>query len=78
MQVPPSTGVRHLEENWLFAGSDKGGRTAATLFTLIASAALHELDPYRWLRDALSRIADTPISQLDELLPDRWAGSSTD
>jgi len=62
-------------KNWLFAGSDKGGRTAATLFTLIASAALHDLDPYRWLRDVLSRIADTPISQLDELLPDRWAVS---
>jgi transposase len=62
-------------KNWLFAGSDKGGRTAATLFTLIASASLHELDPYLWLRDALSRIADTPINQLDELLPDRWAAS---
>jgi len=62
-------------KNWLFAGSDKGGRTAATLFTLIASAALHDLDPYRWLRDALARIADTPISQLDELLPDRWKAS---
>jgi len=58
-------------KNWLFAGSDKGGRTAATLFSLIASAALHDLDPYRWLRDTLDRIADTPMSQLDELLPDR-------
>ncbi len=62
-------------KNWLFAGSDKGGRTAATLFSLIASAALHDLDPYRWLRDALARIADTRVNQLDELLPDRWVDS---
>lgn len=59
-------------KNWLFAGSDNGGHTAATLFGLIASAALHELDPYLWLRDTLSRIADTPVTRLDELLPDRW------
>jgi len=59
-------------KNWLFAGSDQGGHTAATLFSLIASAALHELDPYRWLRDVLTRIADTPLSRLDDLLPDRW------
>jgi transposase len=59
-------------KNWLFAGSEKGGHTAATLFSLIASAALHELDPYLWLRDALARIADIPLSRLDHLLPDRW------
>lgn len=59
-------------KNWLFAGSDKGGHTAATLFSLIASAALHGLDPYLWLRDCLVRIPDIQVSHLDELLPDRW------
>jgi hypothetical protein len=64
-------------KNWLFAGSDNGGDTAATLFSLIASCALHDVDPYAWLRDALARIADTPINQLEELLPDRWAANRT-
>jgi transposase len=64
-------------KNWLFAGSDKGGHTAATLFSLIASCSLHDVDPYLWLRDALRRIADTPTNQLGDLLPDRWAAAHT-
>jgi hypothetical protein len=64
-------------KNWLFAGSDKGGHTAATLFSLIASCSLHDIDPYLWLRDVLRRIADTPIIQLGDLLPDLWATAHT-
>ncbi len=32
----------------------------------------HKLDPFRYLRDVLTRIAATPLSQLPQLLPDRW------
>ena len=59
-------------KNWLFAGSDKGGRTAATLFSLIATCQRHKVEPLSYLRDVLTRIAATPISQLDQFLPDRW------
>jgi transposase len=59
-------------KNWMFAGSDNGGNTAAVLFTLTASARRHELDPWRYLRDVLARMPATPISQLEEFLPDRW------
>jgi len=59
-------------KNWLFSGSDKGGRTAATLFSLIATCQRHEVEPLSYLCDVLTRIAATPISQLDQLLPDRW------
>jgi len=59
-------------KNWLFAGSDNGGRTAATLFSLIATCQRHAVEPFAYLRDVLTRIADTPISQLDKFLPDRW------
>jgi hypothetical protein len=31
------------------------------------------VDPFAWFRDVLSRIADYPITKLDELLPHRWA-----
>jgi len=58
--------------NWLFAGSDTGGRTAAILFSLIRSAERHQLDPFAYLRDVLKRLPDLPRSQIDELLPDRW------
>jgi len=59
-------------KNWLFAGSDNGGRTAAVLASLVASCKQHGLDPFVYLRDVLTRIAATPVSQLVQFLPDRW------
>ena len=64
-------------KNWLFAGSDNGGRTAATLFSLIATCARHNVEPLAYLRDVLTRIAATPQSQLDQLLPNRWQPPTT-
>jgi len=59
-------------KNWLFAGSDNGGHTAATLFSLIATCQRHQVEPMAYLRDALTRIAAMPVSQLGTLLPDHW------
>jgi transposase len=59
-------------KNWLFAGNDRAGGTAATLYSLIASAERHALDPQAYLTSILSQIATTPISQLEQFLPDRW------
>jgi transposase len=59
-------------KNWLFAGSDKGGRTVAVLASLVASAKQHGLDPFVYLRDVLTRIAATSVSQLNQFLPDHW------
>jgi transposase len=59
-------------KNWLFAGSDNGGRTAATLFSVIATCERHQAEPMTYLRDVLTRIAATPINELTCLLPDRW------
>lgn len=59
-------------KNWLFAGSDRGGRTAAVLISLTATCKALGIDPYAYLRDVLDRISTHPYSRLDELLPDRW------
>ena len=60
-------------KNFLFAGSDAGAERAATAYTLIASATLHEIDPWLYLKDLLERIAaGWPQRQIDALLPDRW------
>ena len=45
----------------------------AVLRSFVASCELVKVDPFEWFRDVLSRIADYPITKLDELLPHRWA-----
>ncbi len=62
-------------KNWLFCGSDNGGNTAAVLFSLMATCQRHGMDPFASLRDLLTRITITPIPQIEELLPDRWAAA---
>ena len=56
-------------KNYLFAGSDAGGNSAATLYTLIGTAKLNGIDPEGYLREVLSRIPDHPINRIEELLP---------
>jgi transposase len=59
-------------KNWTFAGSDEGGRRAAAIYTLIATAKLNDVDPQAWLADTLARLPDHPAKCLDELLPWNW------
>jgi transposase len=59
-------------KNWLFAGSDNGGKTASILYSMIASAQQHGLDPEAYLRGVLARLASTLMSQIDQFLPDHW------
>ena len=56
-------------KNYLFAGSDAGGRRAAALYSLIETAKLNDLDPHKYLADVLARIADHPARQIAGLLP---------
>src|SRR5271170_744188 len=56
-------------KNYLFAGSDGGGESAATLYSLIGTAKLNGIDPESYLRNVLSRIADHPVNRIEELLP---------
>jgi transposase len=59
-------------KNWLFAGNDTFGEHYATLYSLIASAQRHGLNPQAYLTSVLSQIATTPMSQLEQFLPDVW------
>lgn len=61
---------------WLFCGSDRGGQRAATLYTLIQTARLNDVDPQAWLADVLARIADHPAGTIDDLLPWNWRSAA--
>ncbi len=56
-------------KNYLFAGSDNGGDRAAAIYSLVGSAKLNGLDPEIYLQHVLGRIADHPISKINDLLP---------
>ena len=60
-------------KNYLFMGSEAGGRAAAIAYTLIETAKLNGLDPQAWLTGVLARIADHKINRIDELLPWNYA-----
>jgi len=65
---PPVLGRR----NYLFCGSDAGGKRAACMYTIIEACRMNDVDPQAYLADVLARIADHPIHRIDELLPWRW------
>jgi len=64
-------------KNWLFAGSDEGGKTAATLMSVCATCKELAIDPFAYLRDVLERVSTHPNSRIAELLPDRWKPAET-
>jgi transposase len=59
-------------KNWLFVGSDKGGQTAAVLFSFTSTCHRLGVEPWAYLQDVLTRLPTLPAERLAELLPDRW------
>ena len=57
---------------WLFAASRRGGRAAATLFSLIETAKLNKIEPFAYLKDILQRLPSHPSNRVAELLPFNW------
>ena len=55
--------------NFMFVGSPRGGRAAATMYSLLGTCRLNGIEPYAWLKDTLERLPAHPISRVHELLP---------
>ena len=60
-------------KNWLHLGSDRGGKTAATLLRLVQGCKNPGNEPFAYLRDVLDRVSTHPARRIDDLLPDRRA-----
>ena len=56
-------------KNWLFAGSDRGGETAAAMYSLIETAKLNNINPWKYLQKVLDTIQDHNSTKMTELLP---------
>jgi transposase len=59
-------------KNWLFMGSERGGRAAAVYMTLLATCRRAKVNPFDYLQDILRRIMSHSTRNLDELLPGNW------
>lgn len=59
-------------KNWLFVGSENGGKTLAVLLSMVSSCQRHGHDPFVYLREVLERLPALPKERVAELLPDRW------
>lgn len=59
-------------KNYLFVGSDRGGETAAILYSIMETCRLNGVEPYTYLTDVLERLPTTPTSELEMLLPYNW------
>jgi transposase len=57
------------KKNWLFTGSERAGKRAAAIQSLLATAKLNGLDPAAWLRATLEALPTCLNSQIDSLLP---------
>lgn len=62
-------GVALGRKNYLFLGSDAGGKRAATMYSLLGTAKLNNINPEAYLRHVLTVIADHPVNRVNELLP---------
>jgi transposase len=67
-------------KNWLFAGHDAAAANQARLWSLIASAERHAIDPQRYLTSVFAKLplvankAGSPSAdELTQFLPDVWA-----
>lgn len=56
-------------KNYLFAGSDSGGRVAAVLYSVVGTCRRLGLDPFAYLRDLFAKGPFTPAGRIDECLP---------
>ena len=57
------------KKNWLFAGSERAGKRAAAIQSLLGTAKLNGLEPGAWLKQTLEKLPLWPNSRIDELLP---------
>jgi hypothetical protein len=62
-------------KNYLFMGSDNGGKTAAILYSIMASAKANQVEPFAYVRDLLSQLSRCSPPAVATLLPDSWLGA---
>lgn len=58
--------------NWLFAGSPRGGKMGAAIYSIVETCKRAGVNPFEYLEDVLVRVHVTPEERMDDLVPRRW------
>ena len=64
--------------NWTFAGSDRGGKSAAIIYSLIETCKMNGINSFDYLKDMLTRLPTTKMKDIKTLLPYHWQLSQSD
>jgi len=59
-------------KNWIFLGSDNGGRINSVFTSLLASCRMLGIEPWSYLRDLLCLLPDWPVHEILALAPVNW------
>lgn len=59
-------------KNWLFVGSEEGGHTNTVFVSLLASCAMHKIEPWSYLRDLFCLLPSWSQLKLIDLAPVNW------
>ena len=59
-------------KNWIFLGSDEGGRVNTLFVSLLASCQMHGIEPQGYLRDLFCLLPSWPRRRVLELAPVYW------
>jgi transposase len=59
-------------KNWLFVGSEEGGRINTVFVSLLASCAMHRIEPWAYLRDLLCVLPSWSALKVLDLAPANW------
>jgi|GEM_PF-3834984 len=62
----------YLVIGWAAIAASEAAQRAAMIYTLLDTCIKHQVTPFQWLRDVLTRLPDHLIQQVSELLPYRW------
>jgi streptogramin lyase len=60
-------------------GAARSGPSGDVAYSLLASAAINQLEPFAYLRDVIDQLShqEAASSAVESLLPDRWPASHT-
>ena len=59
-------------KNYLFMGSDNGGKAAAVLYSIMASAKVNQVEPFAYVRDLLIQLTRNSPPVVATMLPEAW------